>query len=362
MSQLLDHIAEAFAVDGTLCCITAFKAGHINETYLSEWQTPRGLRRFIHQRINHHVFQDVPVLMRNVVAVTSHLQLMKRQGLLAPGDEALEVIPTKSGSSFLTDDAGNFWRTYPYIQDSETFDICPDAERAYETAHTFGRFLGYLTSIDVSSLAEPIPRFQDTAYRFEQFEAAQKKDEAGRLGEVSREVEFAQSHRATGMLIMDSLRSGAVPLRASHSDPKVNNVLFNKKTKKGFCVVDLDTCMPGTILYDFGDLVRSTSVPAAEDEIDTSKVFMSPQYYEALARGFMKSFGRFLTARERELMPFAPRIIALTLGVRFLTDYLNGDIYFRIHRPQQNLDRCRAQFQIVRSMEQQEEFMRRAVV
>ncbi len=357
----LRQIAQSFRIDGELISIAPIKAGHINQTYRSEWGSGARTVRYIHQRINEQVFKDVPLLMRNVLRVTRHLQELRSQSKTEPGDVALEVVPARDERAWYKDELGGYWRTYYYIEDSRSFDVCPDAAHAYEAALTFGRFLRYLTLLDVSELQEPIPRFQDTNFRFEAFDEALRRDAKGRKASVRAEIDFALSQRATGMLIMDALQSGEVPLRVSHSDPKVNNVLFNTKTGRGFGVVDLDTCMPGTVLYDFGDLVRSTCCAAAEDEVDVAKVFMSQEYYQALAKGFMASFGAELTPREAELMPFAPRIIALTLGVRFLTDYLNGDTYFRIHRPQQNLDRTRVQFQLVRSMESQESAMRLAL-
>ena len=361
MTLDLREIATSFKINGTLRAIAPFGAGHINETYRSVWESASGESSFIHQRINHAVFPNVPALMKNISTVTEHVRARLAKSKVDSGDRTLTVIPTKDDTTFLHHPVHGYWRTYDQVADSESFNVCPDAAHAYETARSFGRFLGYLSDLDPALLTEPIARFQDTSLRYEQLEAALLKDTAKRKALVAPEVEFALSRKSVGLLIMDALRSGTVPLRATHSDPKVNNVLFSTKSKKGFCVVDLDTCMPGTILYDFGDLVRSTAVPSAEDEVDLSKVRMSSEYYSALTRGFLESFGSFMTARELELLPFAPRVIALTLGIRFLTDHVNGDTYFRVHRPNQNLDRCRAQFQIVRSMEEQQAFMQAQV-
>lgn len=358
---MLEEIAKSFVIQGALLSIRPIEAGHINETYLSEWKTDAGVARFIHQRINHLIFKDVPRLMENVRIITEHIAKRQELGTVAAGDEGLRIIPTKLRDSYLRTTEGTYWRTYNYIEGSETFNVCPDPEHAYEAAKTFGRFLGYLSDIDVGRLCETIPRFQDTSFRYEQLDDALMNDAKKRVAQVEPELEFCLSRRSVGLLIMDALRTGAVPLRVSHSDPKVNNVLFKQKTGKGFCIVDLDTCMPGTVLYDFGDLVRSASVSAAEDEVDLSKVAMSQEYFSALAKGFVESFGPQMSEREFELLAFAPRIIALTLGVRFLTDYLNGDVYFRIHRERQNLDRARAQFQIARDMEQREAFMQEVV-
>lgn len=361
MSLELKEIAGSFDIDGELQSIAPFGSGHINETYRSVWKTAEGTRSFVHQRINNNVFKNVAALMKNISLVTEHVRVKLARAVPALADQTLTLVPTKDNAAFLQHPELGYWRTYVEIADSESFDICPGAARAAETARTFGRFLGFLSDLDPAQLSEPIPRFQDTSLRYEQLEAAIKADPKGRKASVAEEIEFAMSRRPVGMLIMEALRKGTVPLRVSHSDPKVNNVLFSTKTKQGFCVVDLDTCMPGTILYDFGDLVRSTAVSSAEDEVDLAKVRMQPEYFTALAEGFLESFGRFMTPRELELLPLAPRVIALTLGIRFLTDHINGDVYFKIHRANQNLDRCRAQFQIVRSMEQQQDFMQTAV-
>jgi Ser/Thr protein kinase RdoA (MazF antagonist) len=364
MEADLQNIACAFAIEGTLLSVSAFKSGHINETYRSTWNTQKGQRFYIHQRINNSVFKNVAGLMQNISKITAHVQ--RRLAAAPNGDKTLTVVPTKTNALYLEHPRFGFWRTYEFIPDSLSFDVCPDAPHAYEAARTFGRFLSLLGDFPAAQLVEPIARFQDTSLRYEQLDDALARDVKKRKAEVRAEIDFALSRRSTGLSLVESLRSGKVPLRATHSDPKVNNVLFSTKTNKGFCIVDLDTCMPGTILYDFGDLVRSTAVSSAEDEIDLSKVRMSMEYFEALASGFGESFGAQLTPGEIELLPIAPPIIALTLGIRFLTDYINGDTYFRIHREKQNLDRSRAQFQIVRSMEAQrgemEAAVRRAVV
>lgn len=358
---MLADVVSQFEIEGRFIEASPVDRGHINETYRSVWETSQGARSYVHQRINQTVFTDVPGLMRNIRSVTEHLAKRQAAGRVDPADCFLRVIPTRDGGSYWRAPDGACWRTFNCIENAESFDVCPSTAHAKEAALTFGRFLSYLSDLDPKTLIEPIARFQDTGLRYEQLDAAIARDARGRSASVKADLDFALEERAFGMAIVDALRSGKVPLRSSHADPKVNNVLFSRKTGRGICVVDLDTCMPGTFLYDFGDLIRSASVPAAEDERNLGKVFMSPDYFRALTEGFVASLGVVLSEAEFELLPAAPRIIALTLGVRFLTDHLNGDVYFRIHREGQNLDRARAQFQISRSMQQQEEFMRAIV-
>lgn len=360
-SQALESIAKQFAIDGQLLSVEPFKSGHINETYRSTWRVGSSECRYIHQRINTEVFRDVEVLMNNIVLITQHMQSVFSKGGGEEGEKALQVVCARSGKSFFCDDKLGYWRTYLFVEDMENWDVCPNASYAFESARALGRFVALLRDIDLSRIKEPIPRFQDSRFRYEGFDAAVKDNRAGRLSSVSEEIAFAEAERTIACTLIDSLRSGKIPTRLTHADPKFNNVLFDRLTKRAACVVDLDTCMPGTILYDFGDLVRSAAVPSAEDEQDLSKVRMSMEYFEALLKGYLEATRTFVTPAELDLFAVAPRVIAITLGVRFLTDHLNGDKYFRIHRPGHNLDRARAQFQIARSMSAQESEMRALV-
>ncbi|MBX7143873.1 MAG: aminoglycoside phosphotransferase family protein [Oligoflexia bacterium] len=357
----LEQIIQGFAIKGQLCGLEPFKSGHINQTYRSVWREDGVEKRFIHQRINHDVFRDVELLMANIALVTEHLAKAFAQGKGEPGERTLQLVPTRSRGSFLHDAQHGYWRTYVFVEGMENFDVCPDSVHAFQAARALGRFVALLRDIDIARIKEPILRFQDSRYRYEDFDAAIKQNKAGRIASVREEIDFAETQRVLACTLIDSLRAGKIPLRLTHADPKFNNVLFDSATKQAACIVDLDTCMPGTILYDFGDLVRSTAVPAAEDERDLSKVHMSMEYFEALVKGYLEATYTFVTREEVELFAIAPRALAITLGVRFLTDYLNGDTYFRVHREGHNLDRARAQFQIARSMSAQESKMRELV-
>lgn len=352
------QVVDEFQIEGALTGIIPYKSGHINETYLSTWKQQGREVHFIHQWINHKVFHNVPALMENIVRVTEHLRSkLGALGSSAP-DTALSLIPSKKGGFLVRDRDGGYWRTYYYIENTETFGVCKQPMQAYEAAKAVGRFQQYLSDLAPSALTETIPYFHHTPHRYEALQAVIDKDPMGRCAEAKYDIDFALSRKKFGSLLTDGIASGAIPLRVVHNDTKLNNVLFDASTGKAICVVDLDTCMAGCTLYDFGDLVRNTSVPAAEDERDLSKVEMDIEFYRELVRGYIETMGNTLNKTEREWLPLAPRVMALTLGVRFLTDYLAGDVYFRTHRAGHNLDRCRAQFKIVASMEAQEGNMR----
>lgn len=352
---------QAFTISGQLLEVQSLKRGHINETFLSAWRCSHGVGRFIHQRINHHVFKDVPLLMRNIQVVTEHIRSCIARSAEVVGETTLSIIPAKSGELFFRDSDGGYWRTFEFIENTTCIDFCTTAQQGYAAGLAFGRFERHLSSLEPQFLRESIPRFQDSLFRFEQLKAAVQQNFSGRLSEATAEVDFALANEPLAITFDRAKRSGAVPMRATHADPKVNNILFDLKSGQGICIVDLDTCMPGTVLYDFGDLCRTTIVPAAEDEQDFSKVIVNLDLFEAVARGFGEQFGFALTDGERSLLHLAPQLLALTIGVRFLADHLNGDSYFRIHRPGQNLERARTQFQVVRMMQHESSAMERIV-
>jgi Ser/Thr protein kinase RdoA (MazF antagonist) len=356
--ESLWEIASSFSIDGRPVSMRAHKSGNINDTFISEWATNGTARRYVHQRVNHYVFKDVPGVMQNISKVTEHVAAK-----LDPNSEerTLKVIPTKGGKSYVQDAEGNYWRTYDYVEGTRSVDVCGSPAQGREASRTFGRFLSYLSDLPPECLVETIPFFQHTPRRFEAFKEALHTDSQGRKREVSREIDFALSREAFGSLLMDALGRGEIPLRATHNDLKLNNVLFGEKSGLGVCVVDLDTCMPGTALFDIGDLLRNTSVPAAEDERDLSKVEVSEELFTALIDGFLNGAPGYFNEAEIQLLPLCPRILALTLGTRFLMDYLNGDVYFKISYPNHNLDRARTQYKIVESMERAESRMHQIV-
>lgn len=355
------EVLSQFDIDGKLISIEELKRGHINRTYVAVWEHRGTRKRFVHQVVNHRIFQDIDGLMRNLDLATSTLRAMQAQGMLRADDVTLSVIKARSGERFLRDEAGEFWRTFAFIEGTVSYDVCPSAEAAAESAAIIGRFQRALLQLDPSSFVETIPYFTDGGRRYDAFTRAITADSHKRVAECGEEIAFALQRQEFGGSLVRALRDGIVPCRVAHNDMKLNNVLFDQSGRRAICLLDLDTCMAGTVLYDFGDLVRNTAVPCAEDEQDFSKVVFDIELYKAICRGYLAEAREFLVASEIERLATAPRNLALILGVRFLTDHLQGDTYFRIHRAQQNLERARTQFQIVRTMERLEGEMRRII-
>lgn len=343
--------AKLFDIGGHVVSIEALERGHIHETYIATSETPDGKQRSLVQRINGHVFRDVPGLMHNIQEVTQHL---RRESWRAVGDiETLTLIPSFKGRSYLNHARGA-WRCYRFIEDTCTFDRCEGPDQAYAAALAFGNFQARLLDLDPRGLVETIPDFFSSPYRLRQFDAALWADPEGRAAMAAEEVEFVLERRRELDVMEHGVAQGRIPLRAIHGDTKLNNILFDQKNGRPRCIVDLDTCMPGWSLYDFGDLVRFTAATAAEDEQDLSRVGVNLELYQALSAGWLESTQAFMTHDEMELMPFAARLVTLTVGIRFLTDHLAGDTYFRTHRDGHNLDRARVQFTMVRQMERQQ--------
>lgn len=356
----LRKVLSSFSIDGDLLSVAPYGTGHLHRTLKGEWLTDTGTVSFIHQCINTGIFRNVDAVMHNIEKATAHV----RQKLADEGsseETTLEVVPTREGALYARGRDESCWRTYKFIGDSESYEYCTDAAHAYEAARSFGRFNLRLSDLNPADFHAVIPHFIDTPRRFILFNEMVEKDPEGRVAEVQREIEFAYAHEEEAGTIMRGLHSGAFPWKITHNDMKLNNLLFSRGTGRGKCVVDLDTVMPGSNLYDFGDLVRTASSHTPEDEQDLSKIAMDARYFEALVGGFAAGIGESLTPDEVEVLHLAPRVLAFTMGLRFLTDYLGGDTYYRIQRPSHNLDRCRSQFKLVESMEMQEKEMRAAV-
>jgi Ser/Thr protein kinase RdoA (MazF antagonist) len=348
------HILTQFEIAGALHSVEELKRGHINRTFIGTWDVGGRRRRYIHQSVNHRVFTDIDALMGNLEVVTDALQkdLVTRQQI--PGETTLTLIRTTSGASYLRDETGEFWRSFEYIEHTTSYDVCPSPEVAHEAAAILGRFQRALSPVPANTLKDTIPYFHHGSRRYDAFERAVQADKEKRVKDARGEIDFAQSRRELGGALISALEKGILPTRVSHNDMKLNNVLFDAAGERAICLLDLDTCMAGTPLFDFGDLVRNTAVPCAEDEQDFSKVVVDMDLYAAICDGYLSEVGGMLTHEERSLLSVAPRVLALILGVRFLTDYLEGDHYFRIHRPRHNLERARTQFEIVRALEKLE--------
>lgn len=356
-SRLL-NISRQFHIHGELLHAEPCKVGHINETYTATYNQGGVTVRYIHQRINHEVFKDPVGLMNNLERVTSHIRRkLQDRGARDLTRRALTVIPCRDGNSYYRTPEGDYWRTFVFIERVRTYEAVENAEQAFEAGKAFGEFQNLLVDLPGDRLLDTIPFFHNTRRRFAAFQEAVAADRANRAADAQPEIEWALSRENLCDVILRELESGAIPERTTHNDTKFNNVMLDIDTGKAMCVVDLDTVMPGCALYDFGDMVRTTASPTLEDEQNLSKVEMRMAMFKALCRGYLETAGAFLNKRERSLIAFSGKLITFTIGLRFLTDFLNGDIYFRVHRSQHNLDRCRTQFRLVERIEANEREM-----
>ncbi len=339
----MNQYSEQFRIQGKQLSCERYGNGHINETYLVK--TTSGLD-YILQKINTNVFQNVEGLMANIVAVTEYLAARD-------GDprHTLHVVPTLDGKSFFRDPEGGCWRVYDFVTDSICLEKVESEEDFVQSAIAFGQFQRQLAEFPAATLTETIPHFHDTADRVRQLRDAIAADKAGRLQEVQSEIAFALDRAEEAGCMVRMLAEGKLPLRVTHNDTKLNNVMLDAATRKPLCVIDLDTVMPGLAANDFGDSIRFGASTAAEDEKDLDKVEMSLPLFEAYARGFLGACGESLTDEEIRTLPMGAKLMTYECGIRFLADYLNGDTYFRTHYPEQNLDRCHTQFKLVADME-----------
>jgi len=337
---MIEH-ASAFKLEGRQISSEPYGNGHINSTYRIKTDTGN---EYILQKINRHVFKDPEALMSNIAAVTGYLHKSATDPRTV-----LTIVPTKSGLNFHKDDDGEYWRVYHFIKDSLRVEYAESPDDFRESGVAFGKFQQALSEFRTVQLVETIPRFHDTPFRFEQLKEAIEKDVAGRLKNVSREIDFALEREDYAHTLALLQAKGALPLRVAHNDTKLNNVLFDKKTRKALCVIDLDTVMPGLAVTDFGDAIRFGASTAVEDEEDLDKVSLSLELFEAFASGYISNSN--LTDNERFYLRDGAKIITLEQAVRFLIDYINGDTYYRTTRPDHNLIRCRTQFKLLFEME-----------
>lgn len=349
----LRQVTESFQAWGDFTRAAPYGSGHINDTYAVEADLAGRPARYLLQRINHAIFKQPDEVMANILRVTEHLRgKLAAEGAAGASRQTLTVVPARDGRPFARDAEGNWWRLYLFIEGARTYDVIESERQAYEAARAFARFQNRLADLPAPRLHETIPAFHNTVSRLAALDAASAADVCGRRAEVAAELAFVEARREQCGRLLARQARGEIPERITHNDTKINNVMLDDATGEGVCVIDLDTVMPGLALYDFGDMVRSATASAREDERDLSKVGSRIGMFEALARGYLAE-AAFLLPAEVEELAFAGRLITLTIGIRFLTDYLAGDVYFRTRRPGQNLDRCRVQFQMVRSMEAQ---------
>jgi hypothetical protein len=346
--------ALAFELEGEFLNAEPWGSGHIHDTYRvtfarSNFDNSGKPACCILQRINTQIFRNLAALMENIQRVTAHLAT---QVSAEPDRDrhVLTLIPTRDGHSWFTDANGHAWRAFRFIAGAHTLDQVGSPAQAFQAARAFGLFQHRLATLPAPRLHHTIPNFHHTPTRFAALEDAIARDAAGRVCSAAPEIAFALAHQP----ITTALLNAGLPERATHNDTKINNVLFDDQTAEAICVIDLDTVMPGLAPYDFGDMVRTMTSPAAEDERDLAQVRMHFPLFEAIARGYLSTAGTFLMPAEKDSLVPAGKLITFETGIRFLTDHLNGDTYFKVHRENHNLDRCRTQFALVASIEDQE--------
>lgn len=352
MCDVTAQVLKEFCLDGNVVSCERYGCGHINVTYLVVTQSGH---RYILQKINNSIFKDVPGLMGNIAAVTKYL----RQIISDPRG-VLTLVPTKDGVDYVEHTDGSFWRVYDFVEGSLCLQAPESPEDFYQSAVAFGIFQQQLKDFPADTLCEVIPNFHNTADRYRIFKEALAVDVCGRAKDVRAEIDFVLAREQEAGTLVSMLAEGKLPLRVTHNDTKLNNVMLDEATRKPLCVIDLDTVMPGSSLYDFGDSIRFGAATAAEDEKDLDKVWMDISLFETYTKGFLSACPG-LTETEREMLPMGAKLMTLECGVRFLTDYLNGDTYFATHYEGQNLDRCRTQFKLVADMESKWDEMQRIV-
>lgn len=347
----IQEAVDAFCLDGEVIDYARYGSGHINDTFCVNCKLEDGTKRYILQRMNHDTFKEPEKLMSNIESVTKYLKDKIQENGGDVMRETLNLVPTKDGACYYKDSIGCYWRVYEFVENATGYDQVNSAEDFYQSAVSFGNFQRLLAGFDASKLFETIPNFHNTPVRYETFLKAVEEDVCGRADSVRKEIDFFINHKEDMEMCAKMQAAGELPLRVTHNDTKLNNILIDDATGKGICVIDLDTIMPGLSIFDFGDSIRFGANTAAEDEQDLSKVSLDLELFEVYVKGFLEGCGGSLTETEVKMFPMGAKNMTMECGMRFLTDYLQGDTYFRVHREGHNLDRCRTQIALVEDME-----------
>lgn len=348
----IQPIVSQFAIEGTMASVKAHGTGHIHDTF-HVINTNSLCPDYLLQRINHHVFKNIPALTENIQLVTTHLR-KKLESIAGtnPSQEVLTLIPTKGGQGYYRDESGNYWRMFLFLPDTRSYDVVQNFQQAYEGGRGFGKFLALLSDLDAALVHETIPAFHDIESRVTLFNKAISRNPRDRVKEVAYEINFVQERIQKMSTILNMGRRGVLPLRITHNDTKFNNVLLNANDHAQ-CVIDLDTVMPGYVAYDFGDAIRTIVNTAPEDEQDLSKISVKVELFEGFTKGFLHETRHILTANEIDSLAMGALLLPFIMGLRFLTDYIDGDTYYKIHYPEHNIFRARAQFNLVAKLEEQ---------
>lgn len=361
MKHEIKAIGEHFNVFGDFVSAAPYGSGHINDTYAAIYNQGGSKVRYIFQRINHNVFKNPIKVMENIARVLEH-QHAKFAEKPHATRRAMTLIPTiKDELPYFQDNEGNFWRVYVMIEKARTYDVLENIDQAYQAAKAFAVFQRILTDLPGERLHETIPDFHNTPKRFAAFQKALSEDVANRASIAQPEIDFIQEQESIVSTLIDLQAAGKIPERITHNDTKLNNVMIDDVTNEGVCVIDLDTVMPGLALYDFGDMVRSGTNPMPEDSQDLSQVKMRMDMFEALAGGYLSSAAHFLNETEIEYLPFSGQLITFEVAIRFITDFLEGDVYFKTHRENHNLDRGQVQLTMFQSIREHEPQMKNFV-
>lgn len=354
----IEEAIQSFALKGNMESYSLYGNGHINDTFLLKVRSGNQTIPYILQRMNHEIFKNPVTLIDNIAFITGFL---RKKIILKGGDperETLNLVPAKDGKFYYEDSIGSYWRVYQYISNATSLDYVKNEQVFYHSAVAFGNFQNLLADYPVSELHETIANFHNTKIRYQALYEAVEADVFNRAKEVRDEIDFAFSHREIANTLMDMLDRKQLPLRVTHNDTKLNNIMIDNITKKAICIIDLDTVMPGLSAYDFGDAIRFGASTGAEDEMDLSKVDFDLKLFEVYTRGFIEGSNHSLTEHEIKSLPYGALTMTYECGIRFLMDYLQGDNYFKTSREKQNLDRCRTQFKLVRGMEKNWSYMK----
>ena len=357
ISNKVHEAIDGFKLPGELKECIRYGSGHINDTYRLTYETPQGTKRYILQRMSKSIFKKPVELMENVSGVTAWLRKKIIENGGDPERETLTLVKSNDGLPYFVDSTGEYWRVYLFIEGATCYDAVKDDNDFYQSAVAFGNFQRMLADFPADTLTETIAGFHDTKARFAAFEKAVEEDVCGRAAGVQQEIRFIKDRYDVACVLGDLLEAGELPLRVTHNDTKSNNVLMDNATGKGLCVIDLDTVMPGLAVNDFGDSIRFGASTGAEDEKDLSKISCDMELYDIYAKGFVEGCGGALTDMEIECLPIGAKVMTYECGMRFLTDYLSGDTYFKVDYPTHNLDRTRTQLKLVWDMEQKWEQM-----
>lgn len=344
MQYSLKEIIKHFSTESS---IEPYGDGHINDTYLAETNP-----KFILQRLNNNVFKQPEMVMRNIGLVTEHIRKKISAAGGNPDREGLTLVKTLEGEDFYKADDNNYFRVYKFIEDATSYNAVENPLQFYNAAKSFGKFQNMLSDFPADKLFETIPDFHNTRIRFNNLKKAIEEDKCGRVKETEAEIEFALARESDVDTIVNGISDGSIPLRVTHNDTKLNNVMLDNNTGEGVCVIDLDTVMPGSLLYDYGDALRFGASTGSEDEVDLSKIWFDIELFTFFTRGFLEELGSVITKRELELLPYGAKIMTYECGIRFLTDYLSGDTYFKIHHEKHNLHRARTQLKLVSDIEE----------